>query len=180
MNPLRIEDVSTCRKCPLLGTNHVPAFGDPNAEVMIVGQSPGNREVEELTPFVGPSGELLDLMLAEADLSREEVYITNALKCHPPSNRPGSPVELMNCRKTWLTHEIQQVKPKLIVLLGKDAWTSVGPPNVKFAHLLKIENVKKGFKVLGVYHPSYFLRRGDIAGFIEVGATIKKEISTDE
>ena len=123
-------------------------------------------------PFVGPSGEFIDYMLDEIDLDRQSVYITNALKCHPPGNRKAMPGELGNCWREWLFSEITVVNPVVILLLGNDAHMAVLPPEKKFSHL--VENKSKKRVYLTSYHPSWFLRRGDLEGFIAVGHKIRE------
>ena len=169
---LDIEKVSQCKLCVTLGAEHVPAEGNPSASVMLIGQSPGVKEVEEGRPFVGPSGEVLDFMLDEAGLDRSQVYITNALKCHPPGNRAGNPEELELCFNTWLVKELKFVNPSIVVLIGKDAWKSVTGGRIEFGHG-KITKTKKR-SYLTVYHPAYFLRRGDVESFVSVGKILKE------
>jgi DNA polymerase len=141
---------------------------------MFIGQSPGATEVEQGAPFVGPSGELLDWMLDQAGLNRSQVYITNALKCRPPGNRAGHIEELAMCNKTWLRKELKKVAPSLVVLVGKDAWKSVTKGNIPFEHG-KVTKTKKR-KYLTIYHPGYYLRRGDIEGFVNVGNILRKAL----
>jgi len=175
MNPaLELSKVSLCRKCVGLGKDHVPAAGNPRAEIMVIGQSPGADEVEQGQPFVGPCGELLNYMLDEAGFAREDVYITNTLKCHPPGNRPGHLSEIKHCRKTWLVNEILSVKPLVILVLGKDAYTSVCPQDEKFDHKKKIYNKKLNCYFVLSYHPGFFLRnRTQIEEFISVGQFLR-------
>lgn len=172
MNATDLDSVSKCRLCPMLGKDHVPSVGLPTAQLMVVGQSPGAREVELGKPFVGPCGELLDLLLAEADLQRSEVYIANTLKCHPPGNRPGMDGEIRNCVKTWLAPEIQFVNPKVVLVLGKDAWKAVGSKKA-FVHLEQNVHPKTKAIYLNCYHPSYLMRCGRFQEFIEVGRIVK-------
>lgn len=166
-----LTDLSKCKKCPLLGKDHVPAIGNEFATLMIIGQSPGELEVLERKPFVGPSGELLNFMLDEAGLTREEVYITNLLKCRPPQNRKGYKDEHTNCFGKWLFNEIKLVNPGLILLLGKDAHTIVLPKRMEFRHLAINESKNRSY--LSSYHPSYFLRIGRVDKFVEVGGFVK-------
>lgn len=171
-NPLELADVVQCHACPTLGDNHVPSVGRVNCRLMIVGQSPGAKEVEERQPFVGPCGEMLDYMLDEACLTRDDVYIANALKCRPPGNRPGTAEELSTCFKTWLRYEIKLVEAPLVLLLGKDAATTVLPDGFEFKHGALYQGKTKRFLVS--YHPSYFLRRGEEEEFVKIGETIRK------
>lgn len=174
MKSLSLKAVSQCTLCVTLGAEHVPAVGNPNASVMLIGQSPGKQEVEEGQPFVGPSGELVNFFLDEAGLSREEVYITNALKCHPPGNRAGHPEELEVCFGAWLKKELKFVNPNFIVLIGKDAWKSVTHERIPFAHGKVTKGKKRTF--LTVYHPAYYLRRGDAETFVEAGQILRQLI----
>lgn len=169
---LDVDKVKQCTACITLGADHVPASGNPTADIMLIGQSPGVREVEEGLPFVGPSGELLDFMLDEAGFTRDQVYITNALKCHPPGNRSGNPEELELCFGLWLRKELKFVNPSIVVLIGKDAWRSVTKEKIPFGHCNVTEGSKRTF--LTLYHPSYFLRRGDAETFVESGKKLKE------
>lgn len=164
-NPLKIEHVKQCRKCANLGQDHVPSSGNPNAEIMIVGQSPGAMEVKYGRPFVGPSGEILDFMFDEAGISRDEVYIANVLKCRPPGNRAAHQIELLNCWNTWLHHEVKQVDPAIVLVLGKDAHDALIQGRTKFKHLDILKSKKRTFLVS--WHPAYCLRSGRMAEFIE-------------
>lgn len=167
-----LHALSKCKLCLLLGCDHVPAEGPTDASVVIVGQSPGTNEAAEKRPFVGPSGELLDYMLDEAGLDRSRVYITNALKCHPTGNRQAEWEESKTCYEHWLSKELRTIKPKILVLCGKDAWRIVTKERVEFGHG-KV-HVGKHCTLLTVYHPAYFLRRGDVEGFVEVGKVLKE------
>lgn len=157
-NPLSFNSVALCTECPALGKHHVPAYGNPRSPLMVIGQSPGRTEVKEREPFVGRSGQLLEFMLLECGLAKEDVYITNVLKCHPSNNRKAYPAEMENCKKNWLDIEIRAVKPKLILLLGRDAHTAVIGDDTPFEHLQKI--VRDGVVHLTSYHPAWFIRKG--------------------
>lgn len=174
MTEIYMHKLKQCRECITLGAEHVPADGSVIANIMFIGQSPGQQEVSEQLPFVGPCGELLTFLLDEIGITRDQVYITNALKCHPPGNRPAHEDELANCYSKWLKKEIKVVNPKLVVLLGKDAWKSVTKGKIPFEHG-KITKRKTRF-YMTVYHPGYFLRKGDIESFIQVGKLIKETI----
>ncbi len=180
LDPRKIEDVSQCRICANLGLDHVPSEGAINASVMIIGQSPGAREVEQGRPFVGPCGEMLDLMLDRAGLSRNEVYIANTLKCRPPANRAGLPGEIRNCKQQWLAHEIKAVNPRLIILLGKDAYKSIIPQGTKDFEHKGIITSKSGRQYMMLYHPSWFLRRGATMDFIMLGDFLAQTLNSQE
>jgi DNA polymerase len=109
-----------CTQCGLSGerTNVVFGYGDPDADLMIVGEGPGQHEDEQGLPFVGRSGQLLDQLLDEIDLSREEnVYIGNVVKCRPPGNRDPRQEEIDTC-KSYLREQLRLIDPKAVVTLG--------------------------------------------------------------
>jgi len=114
------REVAECRKCSLwkTRTNPVPGEGPQDAEVMLVGEAPGRSEDQQGRPFVGAAGKLLSELLAAAGLSREEVYITNVLKCRPPGNRDPLPSEIEACTP-FLDRQISHIRPKLICTLGR-------------------------------------------------------------
>ena len=115
--------IGNCQECQLSKTrnNFVFGFGDPNADLMLVGEAPGFDEDNEGLPFVGKAGMLLDKILAAIGLNRfERVYISNILKCRPPKNRDPLPSEIEKCIP-YLKKQIKIVKPKLIIALGKVA-----------------------------------------------------------
>lgn len=176
MNPLELESVAECTKCPMLGRDHVPSYGNPQADFMIIGQSPGYYEVnaDPRQPFVGEAGGLLTAMLDRAELTREEVYLANALKCRPPDNRPGASKEIKTCFNTWLKLEIQTIRPRLVLALGKDATHAIGMGEY-WQHGNIIE--KKRSTIIISYHPAYFLRRGDEDSFImKVGKIVRDQL----
>jgi uracil-DNA glycosylase family 4 len=153
--------VAGCRACGLCQRRHNTVFGvgDPNAELMFVGEAPGQDEDLKGEPFVGRAGQLLDLMLAAAGLAREQVYIANVVKCRPPGNRIPTPDEAGACR-AYLMRQIALVKPKLLVSLGGvsasnllNTTESVGRLRGRM-HAFGPERIP----LLVTYHPSYYLR----------------------
>ena len=115
--------ISNCQECQLSKTrnNFVFGFGDPNADLMLIGEAPGFDEDNEGLPFVGKAGKLLDKILIAIGLNRfEKVYISNILKCRPPKNRDPLPSEILKCIP-YLKKQIKIVRPKLIIALGKVA-----------------------------------------------------------
>jgi uracil-DNA glycosylase family 4 len=112
-----------CVRCPQLAqTRHTVVFGagHANADLMFVGEAPGRNEDEQGLPFVGQAGRLLDTLLGEIGLSRDQVFVTNVLRCRPPGNRDPHPVEVERCQE-WLFATIQQVQPTVICTLGNFA-----------------------------------------------------------
>lgn len=176
-----IKAVSSCMECIGLSKDHVPSEGDVGAEVMVIGQSPGAREVETGSPFIGASGDLVNLLLSEMLLDRSEVYVANALKCHPDGNRKGLDDELANCWKIWLKEEIDFVDPKVIIMFGRDAYRSVIEQFPKAAEKLPwghgnyyIRKTKYGQRLyVCSYHPAYYLRRGDYSDFLAVAEIVE-------
>jgi len=114
---------STCVRCPqLAATRHSVVFGAGNADadLMFVGEAPGANEDRQGLPFVGQAGKLLDQLLGEVGLARDDVFITNVLRCRPPGNRDPHPAEVDNC-KDWLLRTVELVEPKVICTLGNFA-----------------------------------------------------------
>lgn len=172
MDALSKKAVKKCHLCPDLGKNHCPSSGTVTAELMIVGASPGETEVKKGEPFVGDCGELVELLLAEIYLDRTDVYIANTLKCRPHGNRKGTKEEIATCWNTWLRHEVREVDPRVVLLLGKDAW-SVGPAKSPSCSLVETRGPKT---IIYYYHPSFYLRRGDVHGFLKVAELVKNAL----
>ena len=122
-----------CEKCALCNerTNVVFGYGNENAEVMFIGEGPGENEDLQGKPFVGRSGRLLDSLLAEVDLFREKnIYIANIVKCRPPKNRDPLPSEQEACIN-WLRNQVAIMKPKIIVAVGRIAAMKIIDPTIK-------------------------------------------------
>jgi DNA polymerase len=115
------NEIRQCEKCPLCETRTqaVPGHGNVRAKIMFLGEAPGRQEDEQGIPFIGRAGKLLTGMLEANGLNREEIYITNAVKCRPPENRNPTNEEMTTCRANWLDRQIELIDPELIVLLGK-------------------------------------------------------------
>lgn len=119
------KEIRRCRKCPLWKTrkNAVPGEGPVNTKIMLLGQAPGAQEDIMSRPFVGRAGQFLDKLLTENKIDREEIYITNPVKCFPPHNRKPKKEELRSCFP-YLKKEIEIINPKKIILLGEVAFSS--------------------------------------------------------
>lgn len=117
------EKIKSCTFCPLSKnrTNAVPGDGPSKADIMIIGEGPGEDEDEQGRPFFGRAGKLLTQALESAGLKREEVFITNVVKCRPPENREPTIVERDTCMNNYLYKQIELVNPKVICLLGSVA-----------------------------------------------------------
>jgi uracil-DNA glycosylase family 4 len=150
---------AACRMCRLHETADFVCLlgqGPTPAKAMIVGEAPGAREDDSGRPFVGRSGQLLEELMGEVGIEREDVYITNAVHCRPPDNRTPTKTEVRKC-KSWLDYEIETVKPKVVLLLGGTALESaLGIKGIKKARGQPIE--KGDITYLPTYHPSYVLR----------------------
>lgn len=138
------QNVIKCEKCDLCKTrtNSVPGKGNFRSNVIFVGEAPGRNEDENGEPFIGVAGKKLSAALEEAGISREEVYITNIVKCRPPKNRVPTTTERDTC-KEYLKQEISIIKPKIICILGNTAFNSLlgGSEITKFrGKLVRKEN----------------------------------------
>lgn len=144
-----------CELCPLCESRVTPVFSRGTGRLMIVGEAPGFEENLRGRPFVGPAGELLDKMLAGMGLGAADVYITNAVKCHPPDNRTPTDDELLACNG-YLAAEIEYVAPKLILALGRVAMRALGMP---FPERWRGRwTTVHEIPAIATYHPAYVLR----------------------
>jgi len=114
------QDICSCSKCDIAHsrTRAVPGEGPENAEIMFIGEAPGYHEDQQGRPFVGQAGQFLNELLSSIGLKRPDVYITNIIKTRPPGNRDPLPTEISNC-KTWLDRQIEVIRPRMIVTLGR-------------------------------------------------------------
>ncbi len=152
--------VLACTGCPLskTRTNVVFGEGDPAAPLMFVGEGPGEVEDSTGRPFVGPAGQKLDEVLASVDISRDQVYITNVVKCRPPGNRVPARSEMEACFP-YLEAQIALIKPGLIVTLGNTAtqWLLPSAPGITKSRGTFF-SWRGGILLLPMFHPSYLLR----------------------
>ena len=149
-----------CTACPLHASRTRVAFGvgDRGADWLLVGEAPGQQEDLRGEPFVGQAGKLLDNMLAAVRLRRgENVYIANVLKCRPPGNRNPAPDEVSTC-EPFLTRQIQLLRPRLILAMGKFAAQSLLGGEVKIAAVRGRVHAYQGVPLIVTYHPAYLLR----------------------
>lgn len=158
--PALKEAVTSCQACGLCKTRHSTVFGtgDEAADLMIIGEAPGQEEDRQGEPFVGQAGQLLDSMLAALDLTRtHNVYIANTLKCRPPGNRNPEPLELAQCAP-HLIRQVELLAPKLILLMGRFAVQSMLETDASIASLRGRRHAWRGLPVVVTYHPAYLLR----------------------
>jgi DNA polymerase len=154
------QAVSGCTQCSLHKTRTQTVFGvgDENADWMLIGEAPGAEEDRLGDPFVGQAGRLLDNMLAAIDLHRSKnVYIANVLKCRPPANRNPEPEEVAKC-SPHLLKQIELVKPKLIVAMGRFAAQTLLSSDASIASLRGKVYRYAGVPLIVTYHPAYLLR----------------------
>ena len=148
-----------CKKCELgaTKTNCVFGTGNPTADLMFVGEAPGEQEDISGTPFVGRAGKLFDRFLYAVDIDRKDVYIANILKCRPPKNRDPLPAEEDACID-YLREQVRIIKPKLIVCLGRISAMRLISPDFRITRDHGKWFERGSFSMCAVYHPSYLLR----------------------
>ena len=156
------ERCLSCRACGLCETraNVVFGVGDPNAEVLFVGEAPGEREDALGEPFVGKAGQLLDDMLAMIGLDRSRIYITNSIKCRPPQNRDPLNTEKDACAP-FLQRQLELMRPKIIVCLGRVSAMEMIKPDFKITQEHGQFFEKNGVLMTALYHPAALLRDTD-------------------
>lgn len=153
------EEIKGCTRCADLCTKRrqtVFGQGEPGVELCFLGEAPGEDEDRQGIPFVGAAGQMLNNIIKGSGLRREEVYICNILKCHPPGNRTPLANEAANCR-AFLERQLELVKPKFIVALGGCAATNLLQTTLSIAKLRGRFHDYKGIPVLVTYHPAYLL-----------------------
>lgn len=153
------KDCKNCKRCDLhkTKTNTVFGGGEKHAKLMFIGEAPGETEDLSGMPFVGKAGQLLDKFLFAVDIKREDVYITNILKCRPPKNRDPLPEEQDLCID-WLREQVKLIRPRLIVCLGRISAMRLIKPDFKITQEHGIWFEKSGYHMCAVYHPSLLLR----------------------
>lgn len=153
------QHIAACANCPLSGTRQQPVMGrgSREADIMFIAEAPGGEEDRQGIPFVGRSGEILDRLLRDSGLTREEIYITNILKCHPPGNRDPKEEEKAACFP-YLKYETFLLKPKIIVCLGRVAAQRIIAPDFKITRQHGTWTCRKDCALTATYHPSAVLR----------------------
>lgn len=153
------EKCKSCTACALheTRTNCVFGVGNPQADIMFIGEAPGEQEDLSGTPFVGRAGQLLDKFLFAVDIDRSDVYIANILKCRPPRNRDPLPAEEDACIN-FLREQVKAIKPKIIVCLGRIAAMKLIKPDYKITKEHGTWVQKGAFLMTAVYHPAALLR----------------------
>jgi uracil-DNA glycosylase family 4 len=153
------KTICGCLNCPLgsTRTKFVFGVGNPEADIMFIGEAPGADEDAQGIPFVGRAGKLLDKMLIEVGLRRDDVYIANILKCRPPNNRDPEPDEIDQC-EPYLHAQIKLIKPKVICSLGRIAGQTLLKTNMTLGAMRGRWFDYRGIKFMVTYHPAAILR----------------------
>jgi len=163
-SPLTISairnEIMHCTACDLHKTkkNYVPGEGDSHPPIMFVGEGPGETEDNFGKPFIGKAGQLLDKIISKMGYSRETVFIGNIVKCRPPNNRDPLEAEVAAC-KPYLVKQIEVLKPKVIVCLGKVAMNRLLEKNYSIMRERGKQFEFMGIPVIPTYHPAYILRQ---------------------
>jgi uracil-DNA glycosylase len=153
-------DLGACTRCKLhaLGRKQIVfGTGNPDADLMFVGEAPGADEDEQGVPFIGRAGQLLTKIIESIGLSRDDVYIANVIKCRPPGNRNPEPDEIAEC-EPFLLRQIQTVRPKVIVALGTFAAHALLKTDAPISRLRGTFHDYQGARLLPTFHPAYLLR----------------------
>lgn len=161
------QETKNCEKCDLRFSrkNSVPGSGPGNAEIMFIGEGPGFHENEQGLPFVGAAGQFLDELLGNAGMSRDQVFITNVVKCRPPGNRDPHAEELASC-DPYLERQIMAINPKVIVTLGRFSMQKFLPyAKISDAHGQGVRI--KGRLVIPFYHPAAALHQPSLRAAVE-------------
>ena len=153
------EVVQDCHKCNLAETRRHLVFGTGNAEanLMLIGEAPGEEEDLKGEPFVGKAGQLLDRILAAIGFRRDEVYIGNILKCWPPKNRDPLPEEIVQCMP-YLEKQVEIIAPKIILALGRISAQTLLKTSDSLGRLRSVMHEFKSIPVIVTYHPAALLR----------------------
>ncbi len=161
------QQVKGCYKCEIARSRCqvVPGEGAENAEIMFIGEAPGWHEDQQGRPFVGPAGQFLDRLLDSIGLKRSQVYIANVIKCRPPDNRDPLPTEIQNCRP-WLDKQIEIIKPKMIVTLGRYSMARYFPGK-SISKIHGTAQKRDGVIYFAMYHPAAALHQASLRQDIE-------------
>ena len=162
------REVSACTRCELAKTRNlaVPGVGNPDADVMFIGEAPGWHENQQGKPFVGPAGHFLDELLRSISLERSDVFIANVVKCRPPQNRDPLPEEIAACGD-YLKRQIAAIKPKLIVTLGRYSMAKFFAPGKGISALHGTTCLKDGVLCYAMYHPAAALHQPSLKKTLE-------------
>ena len=152
-------ELVNCQVCALCKERSKVVFGvgNPNAQLVLVGEAPGKEEDNQGVPFVGEAGQLLDRILYAMKLNRDQVYICNVIKCRPPKNRDPQPEEIAACEQ-FLKRQLDAIRPRLIITLGRFATQALLNSKEPIGQLRGHWHEYQGIPLLPTYHPAYLLR----------------------
>ena len=164
------KQIKKCQECPLakIRTNAVPGEGSFSAKIVFLGEGPGKSEDEQGRPFVGAAGKFLTEMIESIGLKREDVFITNIVKCRPPNNRDPEENEVKTCTELYLWRQLELINPVLIATLGRHSMYRFLPSHFKISEVhgkpKRVANEKTGrvFNILPLYHPAAALYNGGL------------------
>ena len=162
-----VHNINTCTLCSLHKnrTNAVPGEGSQTANIVFIGEGPGFYEDKSGHPFVGPAGHLLDDMLASINLKREDVYITNMVKCRPDDNRDPLPEEIQACRP-YLQKQLELISPKVVVTLGRHSFSKFFPGE-SISQARGKPRKWNNITIYPMYHPAAALHNGALRPVIQ-------------
>lgn len=176
------EEIRTCTECRLYksATNPVPGYGDPNAEILFIGEAPGYHEDQQGLPFVGKSGQYLDYLLGLIDMKREQVFITNVVKHRPPGNRDPQTDEIIAC-KHFLDRQFEVIDPLVVATLGRFSMARYFPKG-RISQIHGKPKYADNRAYYPLFHPAAALRNpglrhdmeADIRRLLEVVEEVKK------
>jgi uracil-DNA glycosylase family 4 len=163
------QEIRTCQQCPLYSgrTNAVPGTGRADADIMFIGEGPGYHEDQQGLPFVGASGQYLTELLTKIGLSRNDVYITNVIKCRPPGNRDPLPIEMDTCVPTYLQRQIDVIKPKIVATLGRFSMGLFFDKNARISRIHGQPKRADGRIYYPIFHPAAVLRNPNLRPAME-------------
>jgi uracil-DNA glycosylase family 4 len=180
------SQIKVCTKCPLYKNrkNAVPGEGNWKSRIMIIGEAPGFNEDEQGRPFVGRAGKLLEEFLSSIGKKREDIFITNVVKCRPPNNRQPEEEEIKICTSLYLDKQIELIKPKLIICLGnvsanyifKKFGLKFESMNKQHGKVFSVSNLFIQTKIIATYHPAAILRNQNLMPITKADWEIIKEL----
>ena len=175
------NEIRVCPKCRLAQTriNAVPGEGNVNARILFVGEAPGENEDKQGRPFIGAAGKLLNKLLDKAGIDREDVFITNTVKCRPPENRVPQQDEIAACND-WLMAQIAVIGPKIICSLGSPALKTLLGPDLKISTARAKVYRKSGILFIPLYHPAAALHRPPLMETLQNDILVLKDLINRE
>jgi uracil-DNA glycosylase family 4 len=162
------QAILTCQRCQVLAENRtrvVPGEGAEDADIVFIGEAPGWHEDQQGRPFVGPAGMFLNKLISSIGLRREQVYITNVIKCRPPQNRDPLPTEIQNCR-SWLDHQIELISPRMVVTLGRYSMAMFFPGK-SISKIHGTAQRQDNIIYYAMYHPAAALHQQSLRQVVE-------------